>query len=338
MKLIPLFLFVIISSILYSQNKSNIKNTYNENFDFSGYWTWKEPGEGAFGKWTFDISIIQEKDSIYGVFFATAQNQSHVNSGGGSFGDNDFNAIGIVKNDTAFLKYSSSWSDEIGEAIIYSVSDSLIVWETTYEPKSSQGNWMVKRYDLIRNNQGGIIIGNQIWMDENLNVSTFRNGDIIPEAKSNEEWKRAGETGKPAWCYYNNDPENGAIYGKLYNWFAVNDPRGLAPLGWHIPNGNDWWSMYDLGFEHLLGKAMKSKLRWKNEEKGSDEIGFNALPAGMRFIEGDFFQIGENTFWWFDEGSTRIYGSDPGFYFYSGFIEMFYDDRSNGYSVRCVKD
>jgi len=213
MKLIPLFLFVIISSILFSQNKSNIKNTYNENFDFSGYWTWKEPGEGAFGKWTFDISIIQEKDSIFGVFFATAQNQNHVNSGGGRFGDNDFNAIGIIKkNDTAFLKYSSSWSDELGEAIIYGISDSLIVWETTYEPKSSQGNWMVKRYDLIRNNQV-VIIGNQIWMAENLNVSTFRNGDIIPEAKSNEAWQKAGEVGQPAWCYYNNDPENGATYG-----------------------------------------------------------------------------------------------------------------------------
>jgi len=81
-----------------------------------------------------------------------------------------------------------------------------------------------------------VVIGSQLWMAENLNVSHYRNGDSIPEVTDPEQWAKL-TTG--AWCYYNNDPEMGVIYGKLYNWYAVNDPRGLAPNGWHIPNDNE---------------------------------------------------------------------------------------------------
>ena len=79
-------------------------------------------------------------------------------------------------------------------------------------------------------------IGQNIWTRNNLNVDHFRNGDEIWEAKTNAEWLRASEEGISAWCYYNNDPSNSKKYGKLYNWYAVNDVRGLAPLGWHIPS------------------------------------------------------------------------------------------------------
>ena len=78
-------------------------------------------------------------------------------------------------------------------------------------------------------------IGSHVCMTENVNLSVFRNGDPIPEAKTIDEWLKAGEEGKPAWCYYDNDPTNGKKYGKLYNWYAVNDSRQLAPDGWHIP-------------------------------------------------------------------------------------------------------
>lgn len=88
-----------------------------------------------------------------------------------------------------------------------------------------------------------IKIGTQTWAVKNLDVTTFRNGDIIPEAKTNEEWKKSGDEQKPAWCYYNNDPANGEKYGKLYNWYAVNDPRGLAPEGWHIPTDAEWTTL-----------------------------------------------------------------------------------------------
>ena len=87
---------------------------------------------------------------------------------------------------------------------------------------------------------GTIRIGSQTWAVANLNVNTFRNGDTIPEASTNKEWVAAGESGKPAWCYYNNDPANGPKFGKLYNWYAVNDPRGLAPVGWTLSGDADW--------------------------------------------------------------------------------------------------
>src|SRR5690349_7105350 len=77
-------------------------------------------------------------------------------------------------------------------------------------------------------------IGNQVWMLENLDVDHFRNGDEIPHASSVEAWVEAGKQGKPAWCYYDNKEENGTRYGKLYNWFAAADPRGLAPEGWRV--------------------------------------------------------------------------------------------------------
>ena len=78
------------------------------------------------------------------------------------------------------------------------------------------------------------------WMPKNLTTSTFRNGDSIPEVKVDKEWFEAAKEGRPAWCYYNNDPANGKTYGKLYNWYAVNDARGLAPKGWHIPTDREW--------------------------------------------------------------------------------------------------
>ena len=77
-------------------------------------------------------------------------------------------------------------------------------------------------------------------MTNNLNVDKFRNSDPIPQAKTIAEWEAAGINKQPAWCYYDNDASNGEKYGKLYNWFAVNDTRGLAPIGYHIPTNKEW--------------------------------------------------------------------------------------------------
>ena len=83
-------------------------------------------------------------------------------------------------------------------------------------------------------------IGNQTWMAENLRVKTFRNGDKILHAKTKEEWVKAGENKTPAWCFYENKQGKEIKYGILYNWYAVNDERGLAPEGWKVPSENDW--------------------------------------------------------------------------------------------------
>ena len=124
-------------------------------------------------------------------------------------------------------------------------------------------------------NSQTVTIGNQTWMTKNLDVSTFRNGDTIPEIKNGFEWERAGIEGRPAWCYYENDPKNGTIYGKLYNWYAVNDARGLAPSGYHVPTDAECTILGDfLGKD--AGTKMKSmpiyetKIRYV-EEGGYDE-------------------------------------------------------------------
>jgi uncharacterized protein (TIGR02145 family) len=95
-----------------------------------------------------------------------------------------------------------------------------------------------------KKNNPEVRIGEQIWMAKNLNVSTFRKGDPIPEVKSEDDWENAAKNHQPAWCYYDNEPKNGAVYGKLYNWYAVSDPRGLAPNGWHIPSDEEWTDLH----------------------------------------------------------------------------------------------
>ena len=118
-----------------------------------------------------------------------------------------------------------------------------------------------------------VTIGTQEWMTKNLDVSTFRNGDPIPEAKTDEEWKKADEEGLPAWCYYDNDTANGAKYGKLYNWYAVNDSRGLATVGYHIPSDAEWTKLIDfLGYYN--GNNMKSMPIYETKISYVEEGGY----------------------------------------------------------------
>lgn len=133
-----------------------------------------------------------------------------------------------------------------------------------------------------------VTIGSQVWMAANLDVATFRNGDPIPEAKSKEDWLAAYGSESPAWCYYNNDPKNGQKYGRLYNWYAVNDPRGIAPAGWHVPTDSEW---RELIATYGGMSSAYSKL------KASD--GFAALAAGARDFKTAVFHAQDNiTFWW----------------------------------------
>jgi uncharacterized protein (TIGR02145 family) len=127
-------------------------------------------------------------------------------------------------------------------------------------------------------------IGTQVWTTENLNVSKFRNGDSIPEVKTHEEWIKAIKNKQPAWCYCANDPANGKLYGKLYNFYSVIDSRGLAPAGWHIPSDNEWTTLIDF-LGTVPGKKMKSTSGW-TKGSGTNESGFSALPGGCVDING----------------------------------------------------
>lgn len=187
-----------------------------------------------------------------------------------------------------------------------------------------------------------LTIGNQVWTSENLNVNKFRNGDVIPHAKTKEEWKKAAENKQPAWCNYDNDPANGEKYGKLYNWYAVNDTRGLAPSGWHIPSDEEWTELTDyLGGESVAGGKLKETgtTHWLSPNTGAtNETGFTALPGGYRFNNGPFDDIGSDGNWW---SATEDDASNA-------WIRYLYDDYSAvdrsssnkglGFSVRCVRD
>mgnify|MGYP001553675913 CR=1 FL=1 len=196
--------------------------------------------------------------------------------------------------------------------------------------------------DVDGNEYRMVKIGEQEWMAENLNVSHFRNGDEIPQAKTDEEWKKAGENGQPAWCYYNN-PDNGDRYGKLYNWFAVNDPRGLAPEGWKIPSDEDWTRLTDfLGGESVAGKEMKSTEFWadNNGESGNEtnESGFSGLPGGFRYNVGSFHDFGEYGYWW----SSVEFSTDLAWLrilnYLNGSVDSYNSSKAQGLSVRCLRD
>ena len=189
-------------------------------------------------------------------------------------------------------------------------------------------------------------IGTQVWMAENLNVATFRNGEPIPEAKTDEEWNKALVNHQPAWCYYNNDPVNGKKYGKLYNWYAVNDPRGLAPRGWHIPTSDEWTTLSDfLGGDDNAGTKMKSKTGWKVGCNGTNSSGFNGLPGGWRYNDGIFSDIGTHGFWWSSTESEfdREYHAQDLVYDLhlndcSGKAYGRSRDKHDYLSVRCLRD
>ena len=198
-----------------------------------------------------------------------------------------------------------------------------------------KGNWQLKVE--AKSSVREVKIGKQIWMTENLNVDRFRNGDLIPEARTNEEWVKAGKVGKPAWCYYNNDPENGKKYGKLYNWYAVNDPRGLAPKDYHIPSDAEWALLTGyLGGENVAGGKMKTTSGWSESGNGNNSSGFSGLPGGLRHLDGMFDYICEYGIWWSSTEFFTLTALSHGFNFAAYSADQ--AKRKVAISVRCLRD
>ncbi len=180
-------------------------------------------------------------------------------------------------------------------------------------------------------------IDSQIWMAENLNTTVFRNGDTILGATTYEEWEKATINKQPAWCYPVKKSQNGEKYGKLYNWYAVNDPRGLAPEGWHISTGSDWEKCIK-----FIGNKSAQKLcfrgLWGYDKKmfGTDEFGFSIYEVG------DISKYGSKGYF----GSYFWTNSNPTIEWAWAYSTSDLDDevvrspksKGDGCSVRCVKD
>jgi uncharacterized protein (TIGR02145 family) len=191
-----------------------------------------------------------------------------------------------------------------------------------------------------------VTIGTQKWMKVNLDVDAFRNSDPIPEAKTKEEWVKAEKEKKPAWCYYNNDPAYGEVYGKIYNWWAVNDSRGLAPEGWRIPLPSEWNRMSEAAGGKNAAPSLKSTKFWNAEHVGgvTNSSRFSGLPGGYRDTDGSFKEIGSRSLWW--TRHSYPHSSAPQ-YLYVVFraldvkyeyVQECYHFSGNGAYVRCIKE
>lgn len=215
-------------------------------------------------------------------------------------------------------------------------------------PKSNGGKFNPSPSNNTSEGFNSVLIGQQEWMSKNLDVVRFRNGDVIMEAKTLDEWIIAGKKKQPAWCNFENDPINGIKYGKLYNWYAVNDKRGLAPIGWHVPSIEEW---YQLSVYHNDdAKSFRNNTGWTIYDtwsgNGTNKYNFIALPSGWRngdktnldiFPEG-WNGEGDYAYWW----SSSVSELEKAWYFgvisnLNNFIRQ-KSIFSDGFAVRCVKD
>ncbi len=193
--------------------------------------------------------------------------------------------------------------------------------------------------DIDGNVYKTVTIGVQVWMAENLKTIHYRNGDAIPCVTNITECENL-TTG--AYCYYGNDPNNAITYGHLYNWYAVNDCRTIAPAGWHIPSDYEWQTLVDLiGGDEVAGGKMKETgtSHWNSPNTGAtNKSGFSALPGGVRINSGYYGSMGEYAGFW----SSRECGS-----YYAWNRSLYYDRSEVGRerrnknffcSVRCVRN
>ena len=213
---------------------------------------------------------------------------------------------------------------------------------TTPNSIFSPGSGLV---DIEGYNYPSIILGNQEWLKENLRVSKYRNGDLIPTNLSGSEWQN---TTSGAYSIYNNDATNNTTYGKLYNWYAVTDPRGLCPVGWHVPTDHDWQLLaiyldpaadtccFSQGSISIPGTMTTG---WAG---GNNSSGFSGLPGGNRDWVGSFEGIGGAGYWW---SSSRLINNNLPIYFCLGCsswngkdLFRFYNAQTAGLSIRCLKD
>ena len=184
---------------------------------------------------------------------------------------------------------------------------------------------------------GEVQIGTQVWTTKNLNVSRYRNGDLIPQVTDPTQW--AGLT-IGAWCYYSNNTGNVVVYGKLYNAYAVMDARGLSPMGWHIPNDTELTVLRTyLGIG--AGSKLKSVTGWQPSglSAGTNSSGFTALPGGRRAgANGLFVYAGQYGYWW----STTPSSAEANGYCFLGYdlndLGISNNQLTTGKSVRCIKD
>jgi len=204
--------------------------------------------------------------------------------------------------------------------------------------------------DIDGNVYQTVTIGTQLWMAENLKVIHYRNGDAIPNVTDATEWEILS-TG--AYCNYNNNSSNADTYGQLYNWYAVNDSRNIAPEGWHVPSDAEWkelemylgMSQSEADAEGLRGTDEGGKLKetgtthWISPNTGAtNESGFSALPGGYRNHDGYFSIVGSYAYFWSSTEYLSYFAWSRLLYYYYSVVNRISNDKECGFSVRCLRD
>jgi uncharacterized protein (TIGR02145 family) len=281
--------------------------------------------------------VIQDGAVVRGVAYGTSS--SPTTSGAitnDGMGTGTFTSIltGLTPSTTYYVRAYAT--NSIGTAY-----GNELTFTTLAIPAFTCGTSTVS--DVDGNNYNTVQIGTQCWTQSNLKVSKYRNGDNIPTGLSNTAWQN---TTAGAYAIYNNNPVNDGLYGKLYNHYAVMDTRGLCPTGWHVPTDGEWTTLETfLGGSSVAGGALKSAATqptpggWFSPNTGAtNSSGFSAGPGGLRTLNGAFNYVGYLGHWW----SSSLSGTnawDRSLYRDYGLMSRNYTNlRSNGFSVRCLRD
>jgi len=192
--------------------------------------------------------------------------------------------------------------------------------------------------DIDGNEYPVVEIGNQCWTKENLKTTRYSDGSVIPNSTDSIVWA-SPVTG--AWANYDNSPVNDSIYGKLYNWYTVADPRNVCPTGWHIPTDDEWTILTDfLGGEIVAGRKMKTITGWLAPNAlATNESGFSFLPGGYRyFYFGSFSYISQRGWLWSSSESSSTNAWTRVLWYYDEAANRGEVDKQIGQSVRCLRD
>jgi len=204
-------------------------------------------------------------------------------------------------------------------------------------------------YSILIDQEGNqyrtIVIGGKEWMAENLNTALYRNGDPISHITDNTQWSNQTEG---AWAYYGNNSANECPYGKLYNWYAVDDDRGLCPQGWRVATDADWTDLTDLlgGLTEAGGKLKSTGISqsgtglwFQPNTDATNETGFSAIPGGFRNSNGTFSNVVVVGYWWTATETTNpLTAWLRTARFDNAAISRSTNFKEFGFSVRCVKE
>ena len=361
---------VDFSSPEINQSALTQTNYVTENPLLDGHYYWRVRCQDIVGNWggwsmTWNFTIDTEEPAA--PILSVPLDSSFLTDDTPNFDWNDVSDASIyevqVANSNSFSSLEIYQNSITSSEYVAIKSLSNGTWYYRVRCEDSAGNWSnwsntwsftinVIVTDIDGNAYTTVKIGDQWWMAENLKVTRYSNGDMIPKVTSNSEWANLIQG---AYCAYDNDENNAETYGYLYNWDAVRDSRNIGPEGWHVPTDEEWktlekslgMSQSEADYTGWRGTDEGSKLAGKTEQWEDGNLdghsafgksGFIALPAGYREGNGYFFTLGHYAYFW---SATDYYGINAWIrylcYNYSGMYRFKYS-KWFGFSVRLVRD